>query len=136
MNRIRAYFDRIQGRLAVAFAVGALGMAGIAFLSLTQLGGYTGEIADRVAELGARGNYALNLDAAISDQVSAAQEYLITRRSEPLLAADSLARLARAIHDTYIATPGVGIQVREQLASINDTHAQLAATFAQAQADL
>src|SRR5687768_4615094 len=112
MKRIRAYFGRIQGRLAVAFLLGFLGMAAIAFVSMGLLGGYTADIADRVQELEARGNYALNLDAAISDQVSAAQEYLITRRQQALLAADSLARQAHQIHDSYIGTPGISADVR------------------------
>jgi methyl-accepting chemotaxis protein len=135
MNRIRTYLGRIQGRLAVAFLFGFFGMAAIAFLSMARLGGFTGQIADRVEQLGARGNYALNLDAAISDQVSAAQEYLATGDDQARLAADSLARHARQIHDTYRRTPGVSAEVLEQLGSISEKHAQLGAVIQGAESD-
>jgi methyl-accepting chemotaxis protein len=136
MNRFRAYFDRIQGRLAAAFALGAVAMVGISLVSFALLGGYTSDIADRVQELEARGNYALNLDAAISDQVSAAQDYLVTRRPQAKEAADSLAAVARQIQDTYRLTPGVGDDIREKLANIRATHDELVATFDRAQADM
>jgi methyl-accepting chemotaxis protein len=134
MNRIRAYFGRIQARLAVAF-MGVFVMAGIAFTSMSLLGGYTGEIGDQVEALEARGNYALNLDAAISDQVSAAQDFLNSGREQAKLAADSLAEVAREINKTYIGTPGIGPEVHEHLESIRATQAQLEASFAQAQTD-
>src|SRR5687767_13777766 len=134
MNRIRAYFGRIQGRLAVAF-MGVFVMAGIAYISMSLLGGYTGEIGDQMEALEALGNYALNLDAAISDQVSAAQDFLNSGREPAKLAADSLAEVAREINKTYIETPGIGPEVHEHLESIRATQAQLEAAFAQAQTD-
>jgi methyl-accepting chemotaxis protein len=135
MNRIRTYLDRIQGRLAVAFLLGAFGMAGIAFVSMELLGGYTGEIADRVQALEARGNYALEMDAAISDQVTAAQEFLNSGRRPARLTADSLRRLARQIHHNYRRTPGIGPKALEHLDSISRQQANLDAAFAQAQID-
>src|SRR5688572_31570725 len=133
MNRIRAYFGRIQGRLAVAFLLAAFGMAGIAFITMELLGGYTGEIGDQVEALAARGNYALTLDNAISDQVSDAQDYLNTRRPQAKEDADSLGRLARQINSTYLGTPGVSSKVRDYLGSIRRVQAELDSAFIQAQ---
>jgi methyl-accepting chemotaxis protein len=110
MNRIRAYFGTIQGRLVAAFGLGALGMAVIWFFGMRSVSNYTDQIDTQLEELRTRGDFSQRLGAAISDQVYAAQEFLRTRRPAALVNADSLGRRAQDILAQYTTMSGTKAQ--------------------------
>jgi CHASE3 domain sensor protein len=93
MNRIRAYLDRIQGRLLAALTLGALGMLAIDLVSSRTLAHFSDRISDELAEVQDRVDRAVQLEAAIVDQISATQPYLMTAYGAAELVADRLKQL-------------------------------------------
>jgi methyl-accepting chemotaxis protein len=124
MNGIRAYFDRIQGRLWLALTLGALGMLVIYFVSYRSLTGFSDHISEELGELHDRMELALQLESTIADQISAAQLYLISRRPEDLSESASFAFAARELQDRLIQRPGLSDEVLQQLTAIRSLHNQ------------
>jgi CHASE3 domain sensor protein len=135
MNRIRAYFDRIQGRLLAAFALGALGMAVIGFVSM-RAGGYTEQIADDLSRLQLRSDHSFQLYATISDQHNATQQYLIGRQPAVLADADSIAAVARRISTNYRQLEGLDSLQLRQLDAIAASQDATMASIDSARADV
>jgi methyl-accepting chemotaxis protein len=124
MNGIRAYFDRIQGRLWLALTLGALGMLVIYGVSSHTLSRFSDDIGDELAELQARMELALQLQDTLIDQISAAQVYLITRDPENLQASARLARAAQELHTTLSNRPGLSADVLQHLTAIRAVHTE------------
>jgi methyl-accepting chemotaxis protein len=136
MNRIRAYFDRIQGRLAVAFALGALGMAVIWFVSMRSLSQYTEGIADGLVALQQRTALTSRLEGVLNDQITATQYFLVTGSAAALAESDSLAQIAHGVHADYLRLDDLGDDVRQQLNSIRTTHVAIRSETVAAAEDL
>jgi methyl-accepting chemotaxis protein len=124
MNRIRAYFDRIQGLLLAALAPGALAMLALFVVSTTTSSRFTSGLTDELSALQLRVSMASQLEGAISDQVNAALQYVITRDSARLHESLELARFAQGVQDRLMAAPGVSDDVLQQLQSIRVRHSQ------------
>jgi methyl-accepting chemotaxis protein len=122
MNRIRAYFDRIQGRLLAALAPGALAMLALFVVSTTTWSRFTSELTDELSALQLRISMASQLEGAISDQVNAALQYLITRDPATLDESLELARTAQALQGRLMAMDGVSAGALQQLQSIRAEH--------------
>jgi methyl-accepting chemotaxis protein len=97
MSRIRAYFDRIQGRLLTALTLGVLGMVAIYAVSYRTLGSFSNQMSDELSHLQNRMALGMPLEGAIVDQVAAAQQYVSTLDPAHLDAAQVLADTARSL---------------------------------------
>ena len=136
MNRIRAYFDRIQGRLVLAFLLAALGMAVIWFVSTRFLDDSTDLISEGLDALEVRSDLSLKLHGHITDQIAAAQQYLLTRDPVALAEADSSAREAQKAHAAYVSLPGMSPEVQSHLTAIRTTHIEMLGELTQAREHL
>jgi len=78
MNRIRAYFDRIQGRFVAAFGIALLGTLviwGVGWYTLEQI---TEQVTTRMDELYQRSSIGAELETVLLDEIAAGQQYLLT----------------------------------------------------------
>jgi methyl-accepting chemotaxis protein len=91
MNGIRAYFDRIQGRLLAALGIGALAMLAVYVVSYRTLDSFSHRISADLNHLQDRMELALQLEGAVVDQLHAAQRYVTTQDAATLIEATSLA---------------------------------------------
>jgi methyl-accepting chemotaxis protein len=123
MNGIRAYFDRIQGRLVAALALGALGMFVIYLVSSRALTAFTDGMGDELTLLQDRISLTMQLESAILGQISEAQQYLITGESADLARSAQLAAQAQDLSGRMLATSEPGTRVHDQLTTIRQLHA-------------
>jgi methyl-accepting chemotaxis protein len=124
MSGIRAYFDRIRGRLWLALTLGALGMVTIYVVSYRSLTDFSDQISEQLGEVQDRMELAMQLEGTIADQISAAQLYLITRRQDDLNESAAHALTAQELHDRLITRPGLSDEVMQQLTVIRGLHNQ------------
>lgn len=122
MNRIRAYFDRIQGRLVMAFTLGALGMAVIWFVSMRTLGEYTDRVAEGLVSLQQRTALTSRFENALNDQIAATQTFLITGAPEALAESDSLERVVLQVHAEYVGLLAPDDDMLQPLLAIRTGH--------------
>ena len=121
MNGIRAYFDRIQGRLLAALAPGALAMLVLFVVSTSTMRNFSDDLQDEMAVLEGRIHAASQLEGAISDQVNSAQQYLIDRDTAALVTAIGHARDAQTLQSRLLSGE-VSAATNSQLQSIRDLH--------------
>jgi methyl-accepting chemotaxis protein len=124
MNRIRAYFDRIQGRLWLALILAAFGMLAIYLVSDRSLTGFSEQISADLSELHDRMDLAMRLEGTIADQINAAQLYLITQDRADLAESAELARAAQVLHDGLLTRPAISDDVLQQLTVVRGLHNQ------------
>ncbi|CAN5712559.1 hypothetical protein BH23GEM10_BH23GEM10_15940 [soil metagenome] len=124
MNRIRAYFDRIQGRLVAALALGALGMLIIYFVSARALTTFTESMGDELTLLQDRISLAMQLENAILGQIDAAEGYLVTRDTSSLTTSIRLAAEAQSAHNRMYSSADVNSRAFEQLTVIRRSHTE------------
>ncbi len=102
MNWLRAYLDRIKGRLTLAFGMGALGMIAIWAVSSITLDRYSQGVSMTVTSLQDRLATASSLQAAVLDQLLATREFELAGSPAALQQADSLGGVARQQHSAYV----------------------------------
>jgi glycerate-2-kinase len=107
MNRIRAYFDRIQGRLLAALAPGALAMLVLFVVSTVTSERFSAAVTGDLGDLQTRIGMASRLEGTISDQVNAALQYLISRDPASLDESLQLAQDAQALQSQLMAADNV-----------------------------
>jgi methyl-accepting chemotaxis protein len=135
MNGIRAYFDRIQGRMLAALAVGALGMLVIFIVSSRSLTDFSETIADDLAGLHSRIERALQLQSAITVQFAAAQRFVITRNPADLAEARDSAFAAQRHRAQLAADRATAPELRQALDQIRVLHDQTVQAIEGAVAD-
>ena len=115
---MRAYLNRIQGRLVVAFGIGFLGTLAIFWLAMSSLAQFTDRLIDQVGDYSERTELALSLETAVVDQINAGQQFVLSRN--PVLRAelDTLAGRFRTLHATYSALPGLSDGTRGRKTTI------------------
>lgn len=126
MNRIRAYFDRIQGRLLAALTLGALGMLAIFIVSYRTLDGFSDQMGDQLAQLQDRMELAMRLEGAVADQINAAQIYLITGEPSALVESGAVADAAQEMQArlaTLVDDAGAYTESEQNLDAIVSAHA-------------
>jgi methyl-accepting chemotaxis protein len=124
MNGIRAYFDRIQGRLVAALALGALGMLVIYLVSSRALYSFTDGMGDEITVLQDRISLTMQLESAMLGQISEAQQYLLTGDTADLRRSSQLATQAQELVTRMLGASVVGSRIQDQLAAISRAHAQ------------
>jgi methyl-accepting chemotaxis protein len=122
MNGIRAYFDRIRGRLWLALTLGALGMLVIYGVSSYSLTRFSNEISDELGAMQERMELAMQFQDTIIDQINASQIYLITRDMAALQEAVAFGRSAQQQHARLSGLPGLSDEVLQQLTAVRATH--------------
>lgn len=136
MNRIRAYFDRIQGRLLAALAPGALAILVLFVVSTTTSRNFSEDLEAEIEAVQSRVNTASRLEGAISDQVNAAQQYLIDRDPAAIDSALAHAANAQTLQSALFGTEGVSTAARSQLGYVRTEHILTIPALQQAQRDV
>jgi methyl-accepting chemotaxis protein len=131
MNELRGYFDRIQGRLLSAFLIAFAGTLAIYILATASLNRFTERVNDRIESMQQRTDLAISIEAAVTDQLNAGEQYLLSGNAQLLAEFDSLARSARQLHARYDALPDLTESERSQLERAGILHDQLTAAFRQ-----
>src|SRR5688572_20671087 len=90
MGQLRAYFDRIQGRLMAAFVMALLGMVTLFFIGYNSLDRFSDEVTRRNDSLYSSTDVAMRLEGAVLDQIATGERYLSTNAAETEQAFDSL----------------------------------------------
>jgi methyl-accepting chemotaxis protein len=122
MNRIRAYFDRIQGRLWLALGLGALGMVAIYLVSTLSMARFSSTLVDELATLQGRMELALQAQEAVIEQVGMAQLYLTTGSTAALEESLAIGRTAQELQARLSAAPGLSGEVSQQLGQLRAAH--------------
>jgi methyl-accepting chemotaxis protein len=135
MNRIRAYFDRIQGRLLAALAPGALAMLVLFVVSTVTSERFSAAVTGDLGDLQTRIGMASRLEGTISDQVNAALQYLISRDPASLDESLQLAQDAQALQSQLMAADNVSPEALQQLESIRSEHSETIDVIRAAQAE-
>ncbi|HUF49932.1 MAG TPA: methyl-accepting chemotaxis protein [Longimicrobiales bacterium] len=137
MNRIRAYFDRIQGRLIAALTLGALGMVVIFVISTRSVDRFTRDIGEELDRLQDRVMRMSQVETTITDQINRAEEFLITRDTAALNESVRLAARAQEEQNS-IAGDSVGFSVEavRELPVIRNVHTQTVIVTQEAQRDV
>jgi methyl-accepting chemotaxis protein len=124
MNRIRAYPDRIQGRLLAVLGLGALGMLILYWVSSRTLTTFTDEMGDDLTVLQDRISLVMQLESAILGQITEAQEYLISRDTAALTSASRLAAEAQSLHGVMSNTADIDSRALDHLTALRRAHTQ------------
>lgn len=136
MATLGAYFDRIQGRLMTAFGAGFIGTVAIFTLAVTSLESFTNDVTEQIEEFQQRTALALDLEAAIVDEISTGQQYVLTADPRARLEFDSLSDRFRLLHGRYLDLPDLTETSRGHLVQILNLHTLLGRAMAEAHADL
>jgi methyl-accepting chemotaxis protein len=107
MRQLRAYFDRIQGRLFVAFGLCLAGAVTIWGVSRVSLDSFADRVLDRMVDLHHRTNIALELDAAVIDQIGAGRAYLQTMDPQHRASFENAGSHADSLLALYEQTSGL-----------------------------
>jgi methyl-accepting chemotaxis protein len=122
MNGIRAYFDRIQGRIFMALVLGAFGMLVVFWVSSRTLRDFSDQITTDLELLQSRVELAMQLEGAVVDQLSAAQRYVISGEPANLSESWQHAQAARRLQAGLIDHPATGPELRQRLVAIQQQH--------------
>ena len=122
MNWIRAYLDRIQGRLVAALALGALGMVVIYVLSTRSVDRFTSEMGNELDRLQDRVVMMSQVETTITDQINKAEEFLLTRDTSALNESMRLAARAQEQQNNMAAVSGFSAAAEQELPVIRNVH--------------
>ena len=122
MNGIRAYFDRIQGRLLAALAPGALAILVLFIVSTHTMRNFGSDLSDATTGLQTRLQTTSQLEGAIRDQVNSAQQYLIDRDTAALSLAQVHAHTAQTLQSQLIGSSDVAPGTTVRLNSLRTLH--------------
>jgi methyl-accepting chemotaxis protein len=136
MKQLRAYFDRIQGRLLTAFGLILLGTVAISLVAIVSLRSFTGQVAERLDDLQRRTNVALDLEAAILDQAGAGHAFVQTGDSSRLRDFDAYGGSAVNLIAQYDELRGLSDAEQRQIERIGALHRQLESEHRTAQAEV
>jgi methyl-accepting chemotaxis protein len=135
MGRIRAYFGRIQGRLWTAFGIGFVGTSAIFALALISMNS-SDRVMERLDALQQRMDLAVSLEAAIVDEINAAQQYVLAPDSGLLAEFDSLAARAGRLHVQYQELGDFGESDLSTLTAIRSRLSELEREVGQARVEV
>jgi methyl-accepting chemotaxis protein len=125
MNWIRAYLDRIQGRLVAALALGAIGMIVIYVLSARTVDQFTGDMSDALDQLQNRVLLMSTVETTISDQINKAEEFLVNRDTTALNESMARADIARTQQEELMLNmAGFSDDAQRELPLISNVHTQ------------
>lgn len=122
---LRAYFDRIEGRLFLGLVLTFLGTLTIVIVSTVMLNSFTDEVSDRISTLYNGIQTTAELESTLSAQLAAGQTYLQTGDSAALSRFDTLGSTVAEIQRRYGGLADLSDEQRSRLAEIERLHAGL-----------
>lgn len=134
MHAIRAYFDRIQVRLLSAFAMLVLGMLATWFFGVLSLDQFAGQVSQRIDALYESSDLGMRLQAAILDQITQGEHYLVSRDEATAREFRTLGNQVHSLRSQMNEVPGLTASELTKLARIDDLHAQIEVHYALAHA--
>ena len=132
MGQLRAYFDRIQGRLLAAFAMAMLGTVVIWWVGSWSLTQFTSEVTSRIENLSRSSDLATRLEASILDQIVMGEHYLASGTEQSESAFDSINVVIASIWSEYKDLPGLTPTERSQLARVRLLHTGIQRAYTEA----
>lgn len=135
MGQIRAYFDRIQGRLLAAFVLSILATIAIWWVGHRSLSQFTDEVIASNDQLFKSTEIAMRLESAILSQIAAGEHVLVNRGEQSVAAFDSLHDAVQSTWAEYNALQGLTENERKQLQRVRALHARIEAAYRTAHQD-
>jgi methyl-accepting chemotaxis protein len=124
MGQLRAYFDRIQGRLMAAFIMALLGMITVFFIGYRSLSDFSDQVTMRNDALYNSTDVAMRLEAAVLDQIATGERYLASRSPEAEQSFDSLGNVVSNLWGQYNVDLDA-VDARDQLHRVRTLHTQI-----------
>jgi methyl-accepting chemotaxis protein len=131
---LRAYFDRIEGRLFLGLVLTFLGTLTIVIVSTVMLNSFTDEVSDRISSLYTGIQTTAELESTLAAQLAAGQTYLQTGDSASLARFDALDRDVTEIQRRYTTLPELTEEQRSRFGEIEEAYAALVREYRQVQA--
>lgn len=135
MGQIRAYFDRIQGRLLAAFILSIIATLAIWWVGYRTVSQFTNEVIASNDQLFNSTDIAMRLESSILDQIATGEHHLVSRSEESGLAFDSLRASAQQAWAQYNSLEGLTASEREQLMRVRDLHTRIDRAYRAAHQD-
>jgi methyl-accepting chemotaxis protein len=129
MKALRSYFNRIQGRLLTAFMTGFIGTLAIYWVASQSLDAFTDQVTERIEALTSRTRIAAEFEATAADQMAVGQRLILGADASAVAELDSIAGLARTLHNDYLKVTGLTEGERSQLARIRALHTRLTRAY-------
>lgn len=109
----------------LAFGAGFMGTLAIYLLATYSLDAFTNQVTLRLDQLHTRTDLAMNFEAAVLDQMSAGQRYLVRPQRAVTAEFDSLNARARQLFASYVGLPDLTDTEQTQLSRIGALHSGL-----------
>ncbi|MGH7480673.1 MAG: methyl-accepting chemotaxis protein [Longimicrobiales bacterium] len=132
---IKAYFDRIQGRLLAALGALVAGTLLVWWLGATTLADFSEDVSSQFERVQRSSDVGTRLVLTIMDQIAAGEQYLL--RGEDV-AVQNFRRTGNQAHDLsrrYADLPGLSPAEQQQLAQIEALHSRVEVAYALAHAE-
>lgn len=127
MKQLRAYLNRIHGRLMLAFMSGFAGTLTVYFVATHSLNEFTDQVTEQLDALHQRTDLAMRFEAAVQDQIGTGQRYLVRPWEAVAAEFDTLNVRAERLFDTYIALPNPTDAELAQLRRIGQLYGDMVA---------
>jgi len=134
MNRIRAFFDRIFGRLLATFGLLLAATVFIWWVGARTLHGVTDQVASRLEQLQESVDAGAKLQGLAFQQLQAANLYLAGGLPEAVAEFERLGSEVDEAHRAYAGLAGLTPEERRQLARLEELHARLEVAYSLAHA--
>ena len=128
MGQLRAYFDRIQGRLFTAFVMALLGTVTIWYVGDRSLGQFTDNVGEQINQVYRTSALGNRMEAAIMSQVAVGERLRSAPTPENVQAFDSLSleiRQAWAEYNTAGDSIALSEGARKQLRRVAHLHTEI-----------
>ena len=135
MGQLRAYFDRIQGRLLAAFIMALLGTVAIFVIGYRSLEDFSSAVTTRNDLLARSTDVAMRLEGAILDQIATGERLLISRSANTSSQFDSLHNEVNDLWQQYNASPQLDQGGRDQLNRVRELHTRIETGYRAAHQD-
>ena len=132
MGQLRAYFDRIQGRLFAAFVMAILGTIIIWFVGQRSLGQFSRDVGRQIDEVYAGSALGNRIEADIMGQVAAGERLLAEASPSNQLAFDSLGleiKQAWGEYNTSADSLSLSTGARDQLRRVAHLHTLIESAY-------
>src|SRR5688572_536204 len=129
MGQLRAYLDRIQGRLLAAFTVAILGTIAIWYVGYKSLSEFSDDVDREIDNVFVSSTFGNRLESGITGQVAAGERMIAAPTPENRQAFDSLSADVKEAWRQYsmadTTTLRLNDNARRQLTNINQLHVQI-----------
>jgi methyl-accepting chemotaxis protein len=127
MGQLRAFFDRIQGRLLAAFVMALLGTVTIWYVGDQSLSQFSTDVSRQIEEVYTSSSLGNRMEAAIMDQIAVGERLISAPTPENELAFDSLGLEIKNAWAAYNTADSLNMSTaaREQLRRVAFLHGDI-----------